>query len=70
MVISVIPSPRHVPLAKPVDARALGFLWARVGLPRDVAIDWAGELDHSTALRVIAAYDEETFDIMDAAQAL
>ena len=65
-MMSTVPSPRDVPIRVPVDARALGFLWARCGLPRDTAIEWARDLDRHSALRVIAAYDEEVFDLMEA----
>lgn len=65
-MISTVPDPREVPVRVPVDARALGFLWARCGLPRYTAIEWARDLDRHSALRVIAACDEETFDLMEA----
>lgn len=66
MTVNAIPRQRDVPVRVPVDAQALGFLWARCGVPRDTAIEWARDLDRRSALRVIAAYDEEAFDLMEA----
>lgn len=68
MTVNTIPRPKDVPVRLPVDHIGIGTMWAYLGLPRGVAVEWAKEdFDPHGALRVIAAYDEASFDIMEAA---
>lgn len=69
-MISTVPIPGDMPSRVPVDARALGFLLARCGLPQNTAIEWSRDLDRRAALRVIVTYDEEVFDPIEGAKYL
>lgn len=67
MTVNAIPRPRDVPVRLPLDHIGIGKMWAYLGLPRETAVEWAkGDFDSHGALRVLAAYDEAAFDIMEA----
>lgn len=71
MTVNAIPHPRDVPVRVPVDHVGLGAMWAYLGLPRETAVAWAREeFDSHGALKVIAAYDEAAFDVLEASGAL